>query len=180
MRKIPCAVEREFEGRGFTLTGKLTEGCEDDVAFGVPTRKRDGTATAIINGELYARYDAKRGAVPPEGAIPCQEPDPVTGHWPHWVKADRKEDKWIREAFENSSALVDGTYEACGPKIGSNHERLETHVLFRHGAEVLDVPDRSFDGLRVYLQSNRIEGIVFWRDGEPRNKVRRHDFGFEW
>lgn len=24
-----------------------------------------------------------------KGAIPCDEPDPVTGHWPHWVKVDK-------------------------------------------------------------------------------------------
>ena len=42
---------------------------------GVATRKFDGTAAAIINGELYKRYDVKKGRQVPEGAIPCQDPD---------------------------------------------------------------------------------------------------------
>lgn len=25
-----------------------------------------------------------------------------------------------------------------------------------------------------------IEGIVFWKDGEPLCKIKRTDFGFEW
>lgn len=27
---------------------------------------------------------------------------------------------------------------------------------------------------------HEIEGIVFWKDGEPRCKIKRSDFGFEW
>lgn len=51
---------------------------------GFPTRKWDGTACAVINQELYKRYDVKKGRPVPNGAIPCQEPDAITGHWPHW------------------------------------------------------------------------------------------------
>lgn len=49
----------------------------------IATRKWDGSACAIINGELYKRYDAKKGKKAPEGIIdhpviteelgPCQE-----------------------------------------------------------------------------------------------------------
>ncbi|MCB0042957.1 MAG: hypothetical protein KDE23_24895 [Caldilinea sp.] len=181
MKKMPCAVERTFDGPGrFTLTGNITPECELWVERGTPTIKRDGTAAAIINGELYARYDAKKGKQPPDGAIPCQpEPDPVTGHWPHWVPATRPQDKWIREA-RGGWTLPDGTYEACGPKIAKS-EGLDYHVMFRHGSEVIiDLNDRSFDGLRNWLENHRVEGIVFWYAGEPRCKVRRHDFGLEW
>ena len=32
---------------------------------GIPTRKRDGTACAVIDGVLYLRYDAKHGKPAP-------------------------------------------------------------------------------------------------------------------
>lgn len=37
-----------------------------------------------------------------------------------------------------------------------------------------------FEGIRDYLKEHYIEGIVFWKDGEPRCKIKRSDFGFEW
>lgn len=55
----------------------------------IATQKYDGTACAIIDGQLYKRYDVKKGKNVPPFAIPCQDPDPVTGHWPHWVLCDR-------------------------------------------------------------------------------------------
>jgi hypothetical protein len=56
---------------------------------GIATRKFDGTAVAIINGELYKRYDVKKGRQIPDGAIACQEADEITGHHPHWLKCER-------------------------------------------------------------------------------------------
>ena len=56
---------------------------------GIPTRKYDGSACAIINDELYKRYDAKLGRKVPEGAIPCQEADIISGHHPHWIKCHK-------------------------------------------------------------------------------------------
>jgi hypothetical protein len=40
--------------------------------------------------------------------------------------------------------------------------------------------ERSFSGIREYLRKTPIEGIVFWKDGEPMCKIKRTDFGFEW
>lgn len=51
------------------------------------TRKFDGQATAVINGELYRRYDAKKMKNPPLDDIPCDEPDPISGHHIHWCKS---------------------------------------------------------------------------------------------
>ena len=39
---------------------------------------------------------------------------------------------------------------------------------------------RTFEGIRENLEENYIEGIVFWKDGEPKCKIKRNDFGFEW
>lgn len=88
------------------------------------TRKYDGTACAIIDGLLYKRYDVKKGKAVPKFAIPCQEPDHITGHWPHWVlcQRDNPADKYHFEGLDNLDRKEDGTYELCGPKIQGNPE----------------------------------------------------------
>lgn len=185
MKKIPCLFVREFHGDGtFTITEQVTSGCEWVLAGkGIATRKWDGTAVLIQGGKLFARYDAKKGKVPPAGAIPCTEaPDPVTSHWPHWVEAIREQDKWIREAHRFTAAMdpcPDGTYEAVGPKIGANAERLESHLLMRHGEALVACP-RDFAGLRSFLLQATLEGIVFHHPDGRMAKLRRDDFGFPW
>jgi hypothetical protein len=152
---------------------------------GVPTRKFDGTATIIINGEIYKRYDVKRGKQVPEGAIPCQEPDKFTGHWPHWVKCDRKkkEDQYFFEGFDRLFYNIkDGTYELCGEKVGINAEKVIGHILIKHGSVVLPIDDFSFEGLKNYLSNPDldIEGIVFHHKTDGRMcKIRKCDFGIK-
>lgn len=147
---------------------------------GVPTRKFDGTSCAIIKGELYKRFDLKEGRVLPPHAIPCQEPDEKSGHHPHWVKCDREDpsNKWHFVAFDALTIIEDGTYELCGPKVQGNPENLEDHQLIKHGNEVLDLTDFSFEGLRAFLEVTNIEGIVF-HDSESNQmcKIRKTDFG---
>lgn len=111
---------------------------------GIPTRKYDGTATAIINGEIYKRYDVKKGRQVPNGAIPCQEADLITGHHPHWLKCDKdkKEDKYFFEALDKlysmkRGVIIDGTYELIGEKVQGNPEKIEGHQLVRHGDKKL-------------------------------------------
>jgi hypothetical protein len=160
---------------------------------GIPTRKFDGTSCAVINGELYKRYDAKKGKTAPEGAIPCQEADPITGHHPHWVKCT-EQDKWHWEAFYNSplssdKTMPDGTYELCGPKVNGNPEHFASHVLVPHGIHVLheldilmtvyDTPELLFAGLKSYLQEADIEGIVFHHKDGRMCKIRKCDFGIK-
>lgn len=148
---------------------------------GIPTRKFDGTSCAVINGELYKRYDVKRGKTAPHDALPCQEPDSITGHWPHWIKCYRlnSADKFHFEAFDKA-VFEDGTYELCGPKINGNKEKLSDHVLIRHGSEVIDLKDFSFNAIKDFLskEENDIEGIVFHAaDGSGRMcKIRKSDF----
>jgi len=150
---------------------------------GIPTRKFDGTACAVIDGELYKRYDVKKGKVVPENSISCQDPDEITGHWPHWVKCHRNDPsvKYHFEAFDLKHH-EDGTYELCGEKIQGNPERLIGHKLIRHGCEKLPVYDFSFEGIKEYLSSNiDIEGIVFHdKNGGGRMcKIRKSDFGIK-
>ena len=124
--------------------------------------------------------------MPPEGAIPCDDPDPVTGHWPHWVKVEEQNpaDRWfvdaLRHAQNRDGVLPDETYEAIGTHFQSNPYNLKEDTLVRHGTIEIDLPDRSFEGIRRYLISHRIEGIVFWKDNTPLCKIKRKDFGFKW
>ena len=146
------------------------------------TRKFDGTASAIINGELYKRYDAKKGKSVPIGAIPCQEPDVITGHYPHWVKCDRDNpnDKYHFMAFDVLSEKIDGTYELCGEKIQGNPEKITGFKLIKHGSEEVRLKSYSFEDIKEYLsdKSNDIEGIVFHNMVDGRMcKIRKSDFG---
>lgn len=189
MKKIPTLFERIYENhRVVGITDKVTDGMEWVLnGEGEATIKIDGSCCAIINGELYKRYDAKKGKKPPVGAIPCCEPDKTTGHWPHWVKCDesKSSDKWFVEAYKFSrflnyrNDLDDGTYEAVGPHFQGNPHNVVKDMLERHGKAKIEV-ERTFDGIKKYLSENEIEGIVFWKDGEPKCKIKRSDFGLEW
>lgn len=183
MKKIPTLFEREFGNHEVTaIYDRVTPGLEWVLeGKGTATVKLDGSCCAIIDGFFYRRYDAKKGKKPPKGAIPCCPPDPVTGHWPHWVlvRPDDPADKWHGEAFKNASILADGTYEAIGPHFQGNPYNAEYDILVPHGESVVEV-ERTFEGIREWLREHEVEGLVFWLDGEPRCKIKRTDFGFEW
>lgn len=193
MKKMPTLFERHFASdKVEKVLPNVKPGCEWVIqGEGVATRKWDGTCTLIKNGEIFRRYDCKHGKTPPEGFIPADNPDAVTGHWPGWIKLDLTNPKgdvkfWI-EAIQNSfdgdlSKAVNGTYELCGPKINSNPENFDKHVLLKHGEEVLENVPRNFEGLKQYLFEHRIEGIVFHRKNETNDmcKIKRSDYGFEW
>ena len=193
MKKIPSLFIREFENHNVKeITSQVTPGCEWVLnGEGIATEKYDGTCCLIQNNKLYKRYDAKQGKQPPEGAIPCQpEPDPITTHWPHWVevKENKPDDKWYIEAWNRlletseryGKVIEDGTYELCGPHFQTNPYNLEFDIFYKHGDKVLtDVP-RTFEGIKEYLKSHYIEGIVFHRGNGDMCKIKRTDFGFIW
>lgn len=185
MKKIPTLFERIYENHKIVgITDKITPGCEEAFLKGEATVKFDGSCCAVINGEFYKRYDCKKGKIPPEGAIPCCDPDPITGHWPHWVKVDPENpaDKWFYTAYIHSDSqfLQDGTYEACGPHFQKNPYGLYCDQLIKHGSIILIDVNRDFESIKEYLENNKIEGIVFWLNDEPVCKIKRSDFGFKW
>lgn len=176
---------------------------------GLATVKFDGSSCLIKDGVLFRRWNrkltkkamraksfaAKKGLdfVPdesmfrpvPDGAIKCNETfDPKTLHWPHWVPVgDDAADKLHVEAFEALKAegkVVDGTFEICGPKIRCNPHNFDSHVLLKHGDVVVDVEDRSFEGIRAFLESFNGEGLVFHHPDGRMAKIRKKDFGFDW
>lgn len=185
MKKIPTLFERKFENHKVVgITDKITPGCEEAFRNGRATIKIDGSCCAIIDGVFYKRYDAKKGKKPPEGAIPCCEPDPVTGHHPHWVKVDPEDpaDKWFVAAFNNTYVSYKGvnrTFEAVGPHFQGNPHKLDKDMLDPHGEVEVSI-ERNFESIMHYLNATPIEGLVFWFEGEPVCKIKRTDFGFEW
>lgn len=220
--------------------------------LGIATRKFDGTATAIINGELYKRYDAKlkplNGFIvgdtvtkksgkpfkngelvdkvisfgindntpnkemgawlensdtivslsvlqvvgkfsteyknqPPIDAIPCQEPDLMSGHHPHWIKCDRNkpEDKYFFIGYDSLENKKDGTYELIGEKIQGNPEKIEGFKLVKHGSEIVNLGMiYDFEYIKSFLNKEDIEGIVFHHVSDGRMcKIRKVDFGIK-
>lgn len=193
MKKIPMLYERDYcnytsRGYGdndFTFKNKKPiAGMEwVEEGKGVATIKYDGSCCAIIDGELYKRYDAGiKGRKVPDGAIPCQEEaDPITKHFPCWVACSRDNpaDKYFYAAYDLKKDWEDGTYELVGAKVQRNPYNLPNHQLWKHGKDIIEV-GRDFESIKKYLENHEIEGIVFWLDGEPKCKIRRKDFGFRW
>lgn len=195
MKKIPTLFKRVFDPKThkiIDITPEVTDTkCWMAFKLGTPTIKIDGSCCAIIDGKLYKRYDAKKGREIPPHAIPCQsEPDPITGHHPHWVLCDRcnPADKWFFEAYTNYSMdhiIVDGTYEAIGKHFNGNPYGFDHDTLDPHGSHDIDdafetMDDRTFETVKEYLRTHYIEGIVFWYFGEPVCKIKRSDFGYPW
>lgn len=186
MKKIPTLFKREFKNHKIVgITDEITPGCEEAFRRGRATIKIDGSCCAMINHEFYKRYDAKKGKKPPEGAIPCCEPDPVTGHHPHWVKVDPNDpaDRWFLRAFNNAfkkgGFIFDGTYEAVGKHFNGNPYGYDDDFIIAHGGLEITIK-RDFNAVKDFLEKTEHEGLVFWLGGEPVCKIKRTDFGFEW
>lgn len=183
MKKIISLFQRNYNGDRL-VRNEVTPGAEWVTAGeGVATQKFDGTCCMYRDGQLYKRYDAKAGRTPPDGFEPAQEPDPVTGHHPGWVPVgESKEDKYFQEAWvleARHGGLTDGTYELCGPKIQGNPEGYITHVLVRHGSKVLPDCPRDYDGLKEYLSTGDIEGVVWHHPDGRMVKIKAKDFGIK-
>ena len=172
MKKIISLFKRNYE-TDHKVRNEVVEGAEWVInGEGIPTRKFDGTCCMVKDGELYKRYDCKEGKNPPEGFVPAQESDPITKHWPGWIKVNDK-DKWHHEAFMGEK---DGTYELCGPKVQGNPEGFPKHTLILHGAVVLENVPRDFDGIKKYLMASNIEGIVWHHLDGRMVKIKKKDF----
>lgn len=197
MKKIPSLFMRNYDGDRL-VRDEVTPGCEWVLAGeGIATRKFDGTACMVKDGKLFKRYDAKKGKTPPPNFEPCQEPDAKTGHWPGWIPVgEGKEDRWHREAYKiligpngegitSGKNALDGTYELCGPKINSNPENFEHHILIRHEFEKIEHPVEnynpfnSFTSISSFLEHNDIEGIVWHHPDGRMCKIKKKDFGFK-
>ena len=192
MQKIPTVFEREQVGKKFLATPVVNPECQWVLdGEGVPTRKWDGTAVLRHEGQWYARRVVKEGKAMPEGWLHWSfNPEQKSGHG--WEPVtDAPQFQHIREAIDyaedndDMSTLVDltdGTYEAIGPAINGNHERLaECHCLRKHGArEMPVVTPRTYESIRLAVETADVEGIVFHHPDGRMAKAKRRDFGIPW
>jgi hypothetical protein len=183
MKKIVSLFMRNYDGDRL-VRNQVVPGAEWVAnGEGVATRKFKGTCCMIKDGKLFKRYDAKNGKLPPAGFIAAQDPDPNTGHWPGWVPVTDA-DKWHMQAWENylnslfpDEEPIDDTYELCGPKVQGNPEKLEEHILIRHGYEEYPNFPRDFDGIKKRLGELTIEGVVWHHPDGRMVKIKAKDFG---
>ena len=186
MKTIPCLFVRMYDDGGcLGVVNEIMPGCEWVAkGEGIATEKVDGAPCAIIGGVLYKRFIAHYGKPIPDGAIPCQPSvDKVTGKWPHWFPVDSRaaSDRWmVRALLYTPWATEDGTYEAVGKHFKGNPYKLDDDFLEPHGR--IKHPDcpRDYAGIREYLRTHDIEGIVWHRGNGDMCTISRKDFNFDW
>jgi hypothetical protein len=198
MKKIKTLLPKDPTDLGKVIPGNPTT--IDVTHFSI---KIDGTSCLIENGVPYCRYDVKlfkrkNGKIIktfteeelksklPDGAIPCQEPDTKSGHWPHWIPVSETnpEHQYILEGFKNLTLCVDGTYECIGPKLQGNPHNEKHHIWIHHQAVELIFPvenwlDNTYETFKSLFENFPWEGLVAYNGSDPVAKIRRTDFGFE-
>ena len=184
MKKMPTLFERDWNGDRSRVTRQVNPLAQWVIdGEGVATQKHDGSACLLKDGELFCRFDAKKGKKPPVNFVPAQEaPDAETSHWPGWVPAGNSPQyQWQRKAFEFSkeTALLDGdgTYEACGPHFQGNPEGWANDALIKHGCVVIGDTPRTFSELAEFFKGRNIEGIVWHHPDGRMAKIKASDFG---
>ena len=181
MKKTLSLFQRNYDGDRL-VRDELVPGAEWVVAGeGVATRKYDGTCCMWRDGRLWKRHELKAGKTAPAGFEAAQAPDSVTGDAPGWTPVgDGPDDARHREALAAPWFPVEGaSYELCGPKVQKNPERYASHVLVRHGCDVLHDAPRDWAGLRDYLANKDIEGIVWHHPDGRMVKIKGKDFGLK-
>lgn len=181
MKKIASLFQRNYDSDRL-VRDELVPGTEWVAAGeGVATRKHDGTCCMWRDGRLWKRHEMKFGKTVPVGFLAAQEADETTGDVPGWVPVGKgRDDARHREALGSPWDAVEGaTYELCGPKVQKNPEGYASHVLVRHGCEVLADAPRDWNGLRSYLANRDIEGIVWHHPDGRMVKIKGRDFGLK-
>lgn len=169
MIKIPTMFVRDESKPGHPVMDQIKPECEWVLdGKGLATQKLDGTNVKIENGKLYKRQKPKDCDYDMASYVEC---DPASPN-----------DKYLFEAFNDMREKIDGVYEAIGPKIQGNPEKVEKHmltmVLPTNKNLCLDAP-RSYAGLKSYLSENDIEGIVFHHPDGRFAKIKKRDFGIK-
>ena len=185
MEKIPTVFERDDATR--KATNKVSTGCQWVLdGEGVATEKFDGTNVRLtIRSGTIVRIEKRRNP------SKIQKKDGIREPWYVDVNEYAPEDRWIREAADNTEvSWPDGEHscEAIGPKIQGNPLGLDQHVCVPFDLQEVpryDVPDRTFTGLRAllanidskYSPDHPAEGVVFHHPDGRRSKIKRKDFG---
>lgn len=182
MKKIVSLFQRNYDG-DHLVRDEIVPGAEWVIAGeGIATRKVDGTCCLIRNAKLFKRYEVKPGGKAPSSFEPAGEVDEATGKQQGWLPVgDGPEDRFHREAWEAEPSLLTawGTWELCGPKVQGNPERIDRHILVRHGVEPLIGCPRDYQGLKTWLSTQDIEGVVWHHPDGRMVKIKAKDFGIK-
>lgn len=182
MNKIPTIFVRDLSKQPALVVPEWVPSCEwVRDGEGVATRKYDGTCCMIRGGAFYKRRELRPGDAIPAG-FESLGTDENTGKTVGWVAVtDGPEDRWHREAFDVLTTKSDGTYELVGPKTQGNKDRFDGNRLVAHDAAA-PYPDapRDFDGLKTWLATETIEGLVWHHPDGRMAKIKRRDFGLKW
>lgn len=205
MRKIPSLFVR-LERSSLVDTGRITPECAwvfdgDPLKIHFITIKRDGTPVRWKDGAwsqrrtLKSRLDPGADGIPtPANFVPCQ---PLPGYddesqqweWPGWVPIEHQYAKLLNEAVVSRGGMKDNedglTFELCGPKINGNPEGWDTHHIFSHGDQVVQLAEKgalTVTLLCALIKSLPYEGVVIYEGyGNMRMaKLKRRDLGLEW
>lgn len=181
MKSPRCLFHRKFvNGVPVSIDGEVAPKFQWVLdGEGVAVEKIDGMCCAIIGGELYRAVDRRsaRGRGPD-----VVDPDRIRKRWKVWAKASAEypEDEYLVKAYENTPwCREDGTYEAVGPHFKGNPYCLDADFLEKHG-RIKHYPERTFEGIRQYLEEHEIEGLIFYRGREIGCQITRQDFGIPW
>lgn len=184
MKKIPTIFERDWNGDRSRVVDKPHQDCGWVFAGeGLPFRKYDGTSCMILGAELWKRRELKKGQKAPAEFVEADH-DEETGKTVGWVPVGSgPEDRWAREAFARIPTLptvYDGTYELCGPHVQGNPEKLEFDELIKHSsAQSFGGVPTDFDGLKMWLSGQSIEGLVWHHPDGRMAKIKLRDFGLK-
>lgn len=180
MKKIPTIFLRNEQDRKY-VTDQINPECQwvfDGLGFA--TRKWDGTCVMFDGVNWSARREVKKGGHYPKNFVLVNYDD-TTGKTMGWVPIEESSFyKYFLEALDPEYPYRAGqTYELIGPKINGNPENNSKHALVPHGWDVIELEDRSYDGIKAYLAScPEKEGLVFWYDeqGSRMAKIKGRDF----
>jgi hypothetical protein len=180
MEKIISLFKRNYDGDRLVYD-EVVPGAEWVLAGeGVATQKLDGTCCKFEGSKLWKRYTLKKGRTPPAEYVPATDVDPVTGKQEGWVPVgDGRDNQYHLEGWGNLSSheILDGTYELCGPRIQSNPEQLDSHQLLLHGSRKYVGEPRDFEGIKAWLATRDVEGIVWHHPDGRMVKIKTRDFG---
>lgn len=143
-----------------------------------------------LTGVWLARREVKPGKTAPAGFLPVQT-DPATGKAVGWEPVEQSSfaklhtqalANGVLDTWPHEEPVLGATYELIGPKVNGNPERLDEHILVRHGywaavdREEMQALQLDFDGLlRWLLDHPDWEGIVWHHPDGRRAKLKWRD-----
>lgn len=190
MKKIPRLFLRDDERK---ILNEVTPGCEWVLnGEGRPTRKYDGTSSALIITSIinfYKRYDNKKEKAIEDDWIHSGDTT-ERGKNIYWIPIT-KADKWHQEAIKNFNDFdydiefdTLTTFELCGPKVQGNPEKLTKHIFIHHGKTnseedkyLLEHNPRTVEEIKKVLSNLDIEGIVWHHEDGRMCKILKKNFG---